>query len=132
MIWTVTAATVSDSTVSHGAVCHGRMFLYQGIAIFLLSSELAVGAPYGEGLPGTVFIYSGGKGNPIPVLSQTIVGSELNLERALLDGLTSFGAFVEGNTDIDGNCYNGESAVLLPTMEWWGDRNGSSLLFLQI
>ena len=63
-------------------------------------------APYGEGQPGTVFIYSGQNGSPIPVLSQTIVGSALNLEESLLNGLTSFGAFIEGNTDIDGNCHN--------------------------
>ena len=62
-------------------------------------------APYGEGQPGTVFIYSGQNGSPIPVLSQTIVGSALNLEESLLNGLTSFGAFIEGNTDIDGSSY---------------------------
>ena len=83
-----------------------------GVAVCLPSAELAVSAPYGEGRSGTVFIYSGENGSPIPVLSQTIVGSEVNLERTLLNGLTSFGAFIEGNTDIDGNCHNGAPLVL--------------------
>lgn len=91
-----------------------------GVAVCLLSAELAVSAPYGEGRPGTVFIYSGENGSPIPVLSQTIVGSEVNLERALLNGLTSFGAFIEGNTDIDGNCHNGAPLVLPFLMLWAG------------
>ena len=71
-------------------------------------------APYGEGRPGAVFIYSGQNGSPIPVLSETIVGSDLNLEGELLDGLTSFGAFIEGNTDIDGNCHDHPPLVTLP------------------
>ena len=76
-------------------------------------------APYGEGQPGTVFIYSGQNGSPIPVLSQTIVGSALNLEESLLNGLTSFGAFIEGNTDIDGNCHNGgHLACTVTVMQW--------------
>ena len=82
------------------------------VAMCLLSAELAVSAPYGKGEPGTVFIYSGENGSPIPVLSQTIVGSGLNLDGALLSGLTSFGAFIEGNTDIDGNCHNGVSLAI--------------------
>ena len=76
-------------------------------------------APYGKGQPGTVFIYSGQNGSPIPVLSQTIVGSALNLEESLLNGLTSFGAFIEGNTDIDGNCHNGgHLACTVTVMQW--------------
>ena len=63
-------------------------------------------SPYGKGQQGTVFIYSGQNGSPIPVLSQNIDGSALNLEGELLDGLTSFGACIEGNTDIDGNCHD--------------------------
>ena len=76
-------------------------------------------APYGEGRPGTVFIYSGQNGSPIPVLSQTIVGSALNLEGELLEGLTSFGAFIEGNTDIDGNCHNGKCLSCTVTVMPW-------------
>ena len=86
------------------------MFLVR-LPLFSLPSELAVSAPFGEGLPGTVFIYSGVAGTTIPVLSQTIVGSEVNLQAALLTGLTTFGAFIEGGTDIDGNCHNGGSPV---------------------
>ena len=76
-------------------------------------------APYGEGRPGTVFIYSGQNGSPIPVLSQTIVGSDLNLKESLLGGLTSFGAFIEGNTDIDGNCHNGGCLACMVTVMPW-------------
>jgi hypothetical protein len=68
--------------------------------------EVAISAPGGGGESGTVFIYSGRQGSITPVLTQTIIGSQLNLLSSALVNLTSFGSFVDGGTDIDGNFYN--------------------------
>ena len=76
-------------------------------------AEVAISAPGGDNQPGTVFIYSGTGNTLLPVLSQTILGSQLNLLSPMLDGLTSFGSFVDGGTDIDGNYYNGMDCVVV-------------------
>ena len=75
-------------------------------------TEVAISAPGGDDQSGTVFIYSGAGNTLKPVLSQTILGSQLNLLPPVLTGLTSFGSFVDGGTDIDGNYYNGTNCVV--------------------
>ena len=70
--------------------------------------DVAISAPFGQGLSGTVYIYRGSRQGIVMTPAQTLVGSELNLMPSTLAGLTSFGAYLSGGTDIDGNQYNGE------------------------
>ena len=74
--------------------------------------DVAISAPFGQGLSGTVYIYRGSRQGIITTPAQTLVGSELNLMPSAVEGLTSFGAFLSGTTDIDGNQYNGEHPLL--------------------
>ena len=71
--------------------------------------DVAISAPFGNDplVSGTVYIYRGSLQGMIRQPSQTIVGSNLNLLSDKLAHLTSFGAYLSGSTDIDGNTYNG-------------------------
>ena len=75
--------------------------------------DVAISAPFGQDLSGTVYIYRGSRQGIITTPAQTLVGSELNLLPSAVSGLTSFGAYLSGSTDIDGNQYNGEARGLL-------------------
>ena len=77
-----------------------------------MPADVAISAPFGQGLSGTVYIYRGSRQGIITTPAQTLVGSELNLMPSAVEGLTSFGAFLSGTTDIDGNQYNGEHPLL--------------------
>ena len=82
------------------------------VCFHLLYTDVAISAPFGEGQPGTVFIYVGSLQGIVRTPAQTIVGSQLNLMSGILANLTSFGASLSGTTDIDGNGYNGECTNL--------------------
>ena len=89
-----------------------------------MPADVAISAPFGQGLSGTVYIYRGSRQGIITTPAQTLVGSELNLLPSAVSGLTSFGAYLSGSTDIDGNQYNGEhpshhlSFVSIALIDW--------------
>ena len=77
----------------------------------LPSPDVAISAPYGASgssqAGGTVIIYFGGSGGIVTTPAQIIVGRELNLLPSLVSGVEAFGVSISGDTDVDGNCYNG-------------------------
>ena len=77
-----------------------------------IPADVAISAPFGQGLSGTVYIYRGSRQGIVTTPAQTLVGSELNLVPSAVSGLTSFGAYLSASTDIDGNQYNGEDMSL--------------------
>ena len=77
-----------------------------------IPADVAISAPFGQGLSGTVYIYRGSRQGIVTTPAQTLVGSELNLVPSAVSGLTSFGAYLSASTDIDGNQYNGEDPPL--------------------
>ena len=73
--------------------------------------DLVVSAPFaafGSAEPGTVYVYRGSASGVVQEPAQVIRGDQLNLMPSQLASMRSFGAALSGNTDIDGNTYNGE------------------------
>ena len=73
--------------------------------------DLVVSAPFGadgSAEPGTVYVFLGSASGVRREPAQVIRGSQLNLLDSQLASLRSFGASLSGDTDIDGNTYNGE------------------------
>ena len=75
--------------------------------VFPIPADVAISAPFGQGLSGTVYIYRGSLQGIVTTPAQTLTPQNLNLEPSAVSGLTSFGAYLSGTTDIDGNQYNG-------------------------
>ena len=74
--------------------------------------DVAISAPFGQGLSGTVYIYRGSLQGIVTTPAQTLTPDNLNLMASAVSGLTSFGAFLSATTDIDGNQYNGEDLCI--------------------
>ena len=73
--------------------------------------DLVVSAPFaafGSAEPGTVYVYRGSALGVVQEPAQVIRGDQLNLMASQLASMRSFGAALSGDTDIDGNTYNGE------------------------
>ena len=88
--------------------------------------DLVVSAPFAapeSDEPGTIYVYLGSASGVVPAAAQVIRGSDLNLLGGQLASLRSFGAALSGDTDIDGNMYNGGGVMVgvvgVVEMSWW-------------